>query len=666
MGINTIKPPEGFELDAIAPPEGFELDKPLPQSTSPFRLSLYSEPEDNRPLNYIADKLSPEQAGERAVKELDIAAKFDRSLDTVSLANNQYSMQGIDLDKIVQEAILAPKAKLTESEQVQFHLNYIERMEDSKRMSLIKWTRLSNVFGLFPYLSRKGVLQKIGIEEEAGDIKAASEAIDIYVSKMSLANPEKWSYMSADIGRTLLEFGVLPGKSDTIPKTALKFAEQAMLQLPSREMTWSQLAGQKAVEAGKAAAVGVGVGLAGKYIPNPLFRIPAVTGGFMALTALEGGTREQIIEAGITVLGFEAWNLALKGFSSKATEAAIKFNSELKNVRFAELEKTIKETVDAARFNAEEAAFAKTRPLIEKEGKYDFRAAEAKQREYLKSLGWGDKEIDKMTSVEREKILDTNAKPEVPDNIEDIIASMPKQVSQASQMPIPASTAAKTGGKTETAAQNTSKTVVDQTGASQGEKQPVKEVKAEVASKPETKISRLAKKTAERAIEKGIKEDFGDLPEYKTMDMAEQSRRARELVEINIEQARRIAQMKEEPPAGLRAGSVYKALENDALIRNDGKLSLELAKSPLAKQFSALGQEIKALDAGISHSPVKAIQSVAKTLEKAAQRRYKTRDLNIAREKITRRIDKSIRRTMKKSVSKRPTWSEFIKSIECN
>lgn len=190
---------------------------------------------------------------------------------------------------------------------------------------------------------------------------------------------------------------------------------------------------------------------------------------------------------------------------------------------------------------------------------------------------------------------------------------------------------------------------------------------AEKAEEPkaEMKVSRLAERTAERAIAAGIEEDFGHLPEYATMNMAEQARLGIDLVKRDKPRARRIIQMQEEPPAPLRAGSVFMALEFEAIATKNGELSLELSKSPLAQHFSALGQEIKALDVGIEHSPVKALKKLADTLESVVKKKLGVRDLKTVREKTAKTVKAEVRERVNKTGSKRPTWEQFIKSIEC-
>lgn len=177
------------------------------------------------------------------------------------------------------------------------------------------------------------------------------------------------------------------------------------------------------------------------------------------------------------------------------------------------------------------------------------------------------------------------------------------------------------------------------------------------------KESALTANTRQRAIEQGIADDFSELPGYTTREgwMANQARQADEIVLTDTARARRIAMRLENPPGNLMPGSVYKALELKAIAEKDAQTIYELAQSPLAKELSVMGQAIKSVDRGSDFSPIKAIQRVQEVMEKQATRRAGG-DINKARTETER----GIREAIQKSASKRPTWEEFIKSIECN
>lgn len=188
---------------------------------------------------------------------------------------------------------------------------------------------------------------------------------------------------------------------------------------------------------------------------------------------------------------------------------------------------------------------------------------------------------------------------------------------------------------------------------------------------PERKVSTLAKKTRLRAIEAGIEDDFGELPEYGVMNKAEQAEHADTLVAEDSERALRIATMKEEGPLlpsgqRLRAGSVYKALELDAIAKKRGDVTLALMKSPISLHFTGLGQEIAAMDRAVEHSPTKALKQISERLERTAQKKHRTKDLGKLRRETQTSIEKQVRETQRKTTPRRETWEQFIQSIRCN
>lgn len=188
-----------------------------------------------------------------------------------------------------------------------------------------------------------------------------------------------------------------------------------------------------------------------------------------------------------------------------------------------------------------------------------------------------------------------------------------------------------------------------------------REQKAETpATDGEKATSSLAANTRARAIEAGIEADFGELPEYAKMNMADEAAKADALVSSDIDRALRIAEMKETPGAGdPRAASVYKALELKADAEGDAELALRLAKSPLATEMSVKGQEIKALDRGEKDTATKRIKDVQEAREKNAEKKGK----NV--KKATKETVDEIKKEMKKNAPKKADWNSFIDSIRC-
>lgn len=153
------------------------------------------------------------------------------------------------------------------------------------------------------------------------------------------------------------------------------------------------------------------------------------------------------------------------------------------------------------------------------------------------------------------------------------------------------------------------------------------------------------------AFERGIKEDFGEIADYKVMNMKEQSRMAEQLINTNAELAKKVAVGDAIPPEGLKAGSVFTALKNRAIASGDIETLRTLAKSNLA---SRLGQEIKAFDdSGVTADPVKAMKAVEEG------RRSNFRSARVKQEKL------KLQNEIAKATPKLKDWDSFIRSIQC-
>jgi hypothetical protein len=216
------------------------------------------------------------------------------------------------------------------------------------------WARITAMTAvkLDPFNFHRFVVEKLapsmftGITDENGreliitpqDVYAG---LDQYQYNLSFADPEKYVAITANAGKVVSEFSVLPIKSATIPATAVKFGLQSGLQAPigeEQKLTMGDFLKNRAKESAISGATGIFVGASGKYIPNPFVRIPTVTGAFVGLAGIEsGGDVNSMIESGITVLGFEAVGLAQRGRTREAVQKAVEFNPTLKQVDSAEL-----------------------------------------------------------------------------------------------------------------------------------------------------------------------------------------------------------------------------------------------------------------------------------------------------------------------------------------
>lgn len=213
------------------------------------------------------------------------------------------------------------------------------------------------------------------------------------------------------------------------------------------------------------------------------------------------------------------------------------------------------------------------------------------------------------------------------------------------------------------------KTTTDR-GASGRKGEPGIEPKTEIKKKeekpPEKKIKTrgLAKGVEVKAIENKLTEGFSDLPEYETENVKEQSQKAKDLLNEDLDRAIRIALGQELPPQGLLPESVFIAVEEYATLNNDVMLLHQLAtQSKLLEEGTVMGQRLRMLAERAPDSPLGAIEIIIKARKKRYERKNKgeSADQAIARER--RKIAKEAKEKTPKV--KKEDWNDFINSLEC-
>lgn len=174
----------------------------------------------------------------------------------------------------------------------------------------------------------------------------------------------------------------------------------------------------------------------------------------------------------------------------------------------------------------------------------------------------------------------------------------------------------------------------------------------------EMKTRGLSKGVETKAVENRLTQGFGDLPEYKSIDMKDQASKAMDILNKDYEQAKRIAMGEEAPPKDVIPESVFVAVENKAIKEGDVNTLRDLAtKSRLSAEATTMGQRLRTLAERDSESPVGAIKDVQATRAKASK--AKTSD------KETSQSVKEIKSEIKKASPKIEDWNSFIDSLEC-
>lgn len=170
----------------------------------------------------------------------------------------------------------------------------------------------------------------------------------------------------------------------------------------------------------------------------------------------------------------------------------------------------------------------------------------------------------------------------------------------------------------------------------------------------EVKVSKLSSDIADT-----LKRDYEGLPEYNTMNMEEQAKKAVDLAKSDPQLFHDVAMGDKAAPDGIREGSIFTAARKMAEAMPDpierGQALLDLAHSKLASRASELGQQVKAFDDMTrSEDPVKSIKEIEKAREGSK---------NIDKE--AKKDENSIKKEIKKASPKKGDWSSFIESIKC-
>lgn len=174
-------------------------------------------------------------------------------------------------------------------------------------------------------------------------------------------------------------------------------------------------------------------------------------------------------------------------------------------------------------------------------------------------------------------------------------------------------------------------------------------------------ISRVGQSIEAKAIEKGLTRAFGETAEYDKITIKDQSAKMADLL-TDPERVKKIIAGEEQLPSDIRGGSFIKAVEDAALKVGDVETLQNLAKSKLTSDTSIHAQELRTLAERDPDSVVSRLRDVQQAREKAVEKRLgRKTNLKEAKEKEVQEM----RHVVKKAVTKKQTWSEFVQSISC-
>jgi len=308
--------------------------------------------------DYIADPSEPPLTEQEESREIGYRERIrsfsDKDLKTVADIATAYPKE---VPKWITKAI-------GREERVRKAMKDIESWPEGWQGAYIIYSRRTNLRNIVDFLSRKLPYEPF-TQKPKGYTSIYIEASERVLQKKNQEDAFNWiriADLPAAIGQVVAEFAALPDitskiaafsrlpiKAQAIISASTKFGLREAMTLPREGETF----GEKAKAVAVSGAIGAAVGTAGQYIQNPFIRVPTITGGFMGMTALEGGDIDDIIAAGVTVLGFEALGLAKRGIISskvklgrlrmaRAIKAARKHNPDLKKVPDSAIEEAIK------------------------------------------------------------------------------------------------------------------------------------------------------------------------------------------------------------------------------------------------------------------------------------------------------------------------------------
>ena len=546
---------------------------------------------------------------------------------------------------------------------VQTWKNYIKNMPPAKYGFMIAAMNL-DPFSLGEYFTRQ-LGRNLNDPKEAGEIKAIYQAVKEVQSEYTVKDWQKYPGLAGQISKTMLEFAMLP-EAKTMGAVARNFALQQALQAPSaqeEQMRLGEVVAERAKGAAKAGLVGYGVGVAGKFIPNPFQRIPLVTGGFMGMTALEGGTPDQILETGITILGFEAIGFIKSGKRREAIKAAKEYNPDLKKVPVKELETVIDEFDKVV---LPEEKVEKPAPVVKKPPVATpmARPPETGAIKPPATTEQAGKPLRDMTFEEIDQLRRVNGK--IDDAKTKQLAA--EMIGNPTLVEDPQFLEAGGFGSFRQAYNQMKEQTPPAPAQPQGEtqKQPsrVGEVLyPEIKGEGEIKQRKMAQRLAE-AIDDSLVKETAEGQTYQVSARRGESGRAAKAAKFVMEEperAKRIAFVKEAPPEGIYPEDVAIAVYEKALAEGDF-LTIRDMMNYRPEVETELGRRIEALKRNKPEEDLYAAMKDAKqTKEKEYTRRHKDKELK----KTKREISKIIKDEIGKATLALKDWTDFIESLRC-
>ena len=171
----------------------------------------------------------------------------------------------------------------------------------------------------------------------------------------------------------------------------------------------------------------------------------------------------------------------------------------------------------------------------------------------------------------------------------------------------------------------------------------------------------IPKRIENETIEKGLKADFTGIEDYDKVSFKDQAKLVGDIIDEDPEKAIRIALGKELPTNGALPESVFIAVKNQALKKNDTELLIKLAteEGGVAKESTILGQRIKMLDEQLEDDAFTNIKKVVKNRQAKIEKGGKKLS------EVSKAEKSKMKTEIKKVIAKKDEWADFVNSLKC-
>ena len=189
-----------------------------------------------------------------------------------------------------------------------------------------------------------------------------------------------------------------------------------------------------------------------------------------------------------------------------------------------------------------------------------------------------------------------------------------------------------------------------------GERQAVKSSASQEVW-PEIKTSGIAKSIEAKAVEAKLTKGFENLAGYEKINIKDQAQRAADLINTDIENARKVIRGEQPLPEGLKGTSLITAMEEHIKKSKDMNMAYELANSPLVSETSVAAQEMRLAAERVPDS------AAAKIIEIKKAREAQINDLPKKKNATSKTLKNE---TSKVNLPKEQlSWDKFLSEITC-